>query len=95
MNNTNLNEMRDIFQDCNINFLIGSGLSAPYLEILGDIETLLAALVDQRIEEKKEKIIAASLYKKYFDRVIVKNIDILNGGLDINEVFNGYKKQSH
>lgn len=92
MNNTNLNEMRDIFQDCNINFLIGSGLSAPYLEILGDIEILLAALAEQRIEEKKEKIIAASLYKKYFDRVIVKNIDILNGSLDINEVLNGYKK---
>ena len=27
----NIIELKDIMQDCNINFLIGAGLSAPYL----------------------------------------------------------------
>ena len=38
MTNDELKYHKDIFQSCNINFLIGSGLSRPYLPTLGNIE---------------------------------------------------------
>lgn len=84
-------ELRDVFQDCNINFLIGSGMSAPYLEILGDIEILLANLSEQSLEKEVRLIIEASLYKKYFDGVIAKNLNVLNGAEDSLDILNNYK----
>ena len=43
-------ELKDVVQDCNINFLLGSGMSMPYLSTLGKIERFLTEL-----SEKKEK----------------------------------------
>lgn len=83
--------MRDTFQDCNINFLIGSGMSYPYLEILGNIEILLTDLAGQKLKERERKIIEVSLFKKYFEGVIVKNIDILEGDANANKVLDNYK----
>ena len=81
MNNNLMNDLRDIVQDCNINFLIGAGLSSPYLSLLGNIEKLLTELSNMKEQEKvtknQEKIIRASFYKEIFDKVIVKNIDLL------------------
>ncbi len=88
----NINEIRDVFQDCNVNFLIGSGLSTPYLTLLGNIENLLSSLSDQAIAQDKLEIIEASLYKKYFDEVIIKNIEIIEGSASSNDVLNNYKK---
>ena len=36
--------IKDAMQSCNMNFLMGSGLSKPYLITLGNIEILLQAL---------------------------------------------------
>lgn len=71
-------KIKDTIQDCNLNFLIGSGLSRPFLETLGDIEKLLTELESRDdIPVETKTLIRASIYKKYFDVVIKKNIDIL------------------
>ena len=71
-----IDKLKDIVQDCNINFLFGSGMSAEYLTTLGSIETLLTNV--EKIENKEKKdIIRVSLYKKYFDGVILNNLNIL------------------
>lgn len=72
----NIDKLKDIVQDCNINFLFGSGMSAPYLSVLGNIEKLLTDANDIGNEDTK-KIIKASLYKLYFDSAIEKNLNIL------------------
>jgi hypothetical protein len=80
----------DIIQDCNLNFLIGSGLSSPYLKTLGNIETLLTQLEAIEMNHDKKKIIKASLYKKYFDEAISKNTKILESSDDAKDVLNNY-----
>jgi hypothetical protein len=76
----NRNErIKYIIQDCNLNFLVGSGLSSPYLRTLGDIETLLTEVAEKESLGEKARIIRASLYKKYFDGAIVKNLNMLEG----------------
>jgi len=91
-----MNEQRkDIIQDCNINFLLGSGLSVPYLKTLGTIETLLTELGDSSVEDETKKLIRASLYKKFFDEVIAKNTSILNGNPLAQNVLESYKDFLH
>ncbi|MDD5055360.1 MAG: SIR2 family protein [Candidatus Peribacteraceae bacterium] len=84
-------ELRDTIQDCHVNFLIGAGMSMPYLDTLGAIEELLSQLEKESIAEDKKKIIRASLYKKYFDDVISKNMEILSGAGG-HDVFESYKQ---
>ena len=86
-----VDEIRDIFQDSNLNFLIGSGLSSPFLRTLGNIEVLLTDLADASCPEDEKKIIRCSLYKQYFDGVIVRNPDILALAEDALTVLNNYK----
>lgn len=69
----------DRIQDSNINFLFGSGMSAGYLEILGNIEQLLTDLDKEKgIDDKQRGLLRASILSKYFDGVIEKNINILD-----------------
>jgi len=69
-----ITHVKDAMQSCNMNFLMGSGLSRPYLITLGNIEILLQALSqDNEIEESKATLIRASLYKCYFEGVMLKN----------------------
>lgn len=69
--------IKNAMQSCNMNFLLGSGLSRPYLITLGNIELLLQALSqDIGIDAIIEKIIRASLYKRYFEEVMLKNCNI-------------------
>lgn len=69
----------DRIQDSNINFLFGSGMSAGYLEILGNIEQLLTDLEkDTTINDKQKGLLRASILNRYFEGVIEKNINILN-----------------
>ena len=85
----NINELKDIVQDCNINFLLGSGMSMPYLSTLGNIEQLLTELAKKK---EKGEIIRVSLYKYFFDEVIVKNLKILENSDDdkMNDVLESY-----
>jgi hypothetical protein len=85
-----INKLKDIVQDCNINFLFGSGMSAEYLTTLGNIETLLTNV--EKIENKEKKdIIRVSLYKRYFDGVILNNLNILKEDLSTLSLMNNYK----
>lgn len=69
----------DRIQDSNVNFLFGSGMSAGYLEILGNIEQLLTDLDrDTSINDKQKTLLRASILNSYFEGVIEKNINILN-----------------
>lgn len=74
------NSLRDfieIFQDCNINFLIGSGLSNPFLGTLGKIEEWLTDLENkQNLDKNLKDFVKASLYASYFSIAIKDNIDI-------------------
>lgn len=85
-------KLKETIQDCNINFLLGSGLSCPYLTTLGNIEKLLTELDGSGVEATVKKIVRISLYKKYFDDVIKKNVGILKGDDSANIVLHSYKK---
>jgi len=86
----NIEKLKDIIQDCNINFLFGSGMSAEYLNTLGSIETLLTD-VEEIEDDEQYNIIRTSLYKKYFNGVIEKNLNILDGDIDTISLMNNYK----
>ena len=44
-----IEELKDTIQDCNINFLLGSCMSRPFLGTLGKIEVLLIE-IDKNID---------------------------------------------
>jgi hypothetical protein len=85
-----LDRILDTVESCNLNFLIGSGLSSPYLRTLGLIETLLTDLEKQELPEGDKRLIRCSLYKSYFDGVISKNRRILEGDPEAKPVLDGY-----
>lgn len=89
MEEKELNHQKNIFQDCNINFLIGSGLSTPFFGTLGNIETWLEGLEDLKstkaITDDNYFIVKSTLYKSYFEIAMKANIDIQNAEIDIDE----------
>ena len=64
--------LKTFVQSANINFLIGSGLSCPFLQTLGNIEKQLTALED--VPKEKRTGVKATLYREYFEKVIVPNL---------------------
>lgn len=86
-----IKRIKDVIQDCNLNFLIGSGLSSPYLRTLGDIELLLTQLADKELGTDQDTFIRASLYKRYFDGAIAKNIQMLQADKDSAAVLLNYR----
>lgn len=87
--------LKNMIQSCNINFLIGSGLSRDYLITLGNIESLLEELENSECEEPIKNIIKASLFKKYFEEVMIKNFDTYEKSQEestkFDTTFNNYK----
>jgi len=69
-----IERLKDFIQPANINFLIGSGLSYPYLSTLGDIETLLVEL-DKQKNSNVKSLVKGSIYKAYFEKVIYPNLE--------------------
>ena len=63
-----IERLKDFIQPANINFLIRSGLSYPYLSTLGDIETLLVEL-DKQKNSNVKSLVKGSIYKAYFEKV--------------------------
>lgn len=64
-------------QSANINFLYGSGLSRPYLAVLGNIEKWLTELNEERlrnVDQVKYTIVEASILKQYFESVMYPNV---------------------
>ena len=78
MKEFNASTFKEIVQDCSLNFLIGSGMSAPYLSALGNIEILLTEIDRLSISGEVREVLRGSVYKKYCDDVIFKNLEILN-----------------
>lgn len=64
-----LKKLKNIVQSSHINFLFGSGLSRPYLGVLGQIETLLTEAEDIT-DEKIKELVKTSLYAHYFKSVM-------------------------
>jgi hypothetical protein len=69
-----IERLKDFIQPANVNFLIGSGLSYPYLSTLGDIETLLVEL-NKHNHSNVKSLVKGSIYKTYFEKVIYPNLD--------------------
>lgn len=88
-----IDKLKDMIQDCNINFLFGSGMSAPYLSTLWNIEMLLTEIAkNDTLEDDKRILIQTSLYKKFFDDVMKKNIEILKGSPSTKNVIKSYEE---
>ena len=69
--------LRTIVQDSHINFLFGAGTSAPYFELLGDIEVALTQLNKQLAGNPAASVAKASLQAYYFEKVLLPNILLL------------------
>lgn len=72
--------------------MIGSGASRPYLATLGSIETWLTQLAEDRKSEKAEyAVIEASIYKAFYETVIMPNHLISEIDASYTETKNNYK----
>jgi NAD-dependent SIR2 family protein deacetylase len=87
----NITQLKTYIQSANINFLLGSGLSKPYLDTLGDIEKWLTELANQTIYDNVQKIIEASIYRAYFTKVILPNYNPDKSNTDYKSVIENYK----
>lgn len=86
----NKNSLQDTIQDCNINFLFGSGLSVPYFSTLGQIENWLTKIEKKDIHANLKRFVKASLYKKYYSVAMKGNLGLLNSRLKDTEVLRNY-----
>lgn len=85
------NDLKNFIQSANINFLIGSGLSMPYLTTLGNIEKNLESLSTRvDLSPKERDLIKASIFREYFKKVMLPNLDISDRG-KYGVVLNNYK----
>lgn len=72
-----LESIKNIIESCNLNFLVGSGLSVPFFETLGKIEVWLTGLENEKsIPPNIKEYIRGCLYKRYLDAAMKKNNDI-------------------
>lgn len=65
-------------QSTNINFLYGSGLSRPFLSVLGNIEKWLTELYEERQKNGgalEYTVVEASILKQYFETVMLPNVN--------------------
>jgi hypothetical protein len=86
-----IERIKNTVQDCNLNFLLGSGLSRPFLATLGNIEFLLTECDNASIDDHIRKIVRASLYRRYFVEVIQKNLQIRDSDASASDVLGEYK----
>jgi hypothetical protein len=86
-----LERIKNTVQDANLNLLLGSGLSRPFLATLGNIESLLTECESPALDETIRTIIRASLYRQYFVEVIEKNLKILESDASAENVLSEYR----
>ena len=98
-------EIEKLLESANLNFLIGSGASKPFLNTLQDIEKAMDAFdkkygfIENQTDEKALKIIEASIKNHYFTKCIEKNLQLIfcnddnscNKECEKFEVKNNYK----
>lgn len=83
-------------QSSNVNFLYGSGLSRPYLAVLGNIERWLTELNEERMksaDDVKYTIVEASIIKQYFESVMLPNLN--PAGADYESTKSEYQRFLH
>jgi len=79
-----IEKLKNTIQDCNLNFLIGSGLSVPYFSTLGNTELLLTELSKNKtLTTEQRKIIRVSILGKYYKTVIAKNPIIIDDAINL------------
>ncbi len=87
-----MNNFRSAIQACNLNFLIGSGLSRPFLPTLGNVESFLTELASRMgLSEETTTVVRASIYWQYFDQVIRPNVKILKDNPSCAAVRDNYR----
>lgn len=91
MTEKQIERIKNVVQDGNLNFLLGSGLSSPFLAPLGNIELLLTECDSASVDEGVRKILRASLYRRYFLEVIQKNLLILTSDPNADAVLAEYR----
>lgn len=90
----NLKELQYYIQSANINFLYGSGISRPYLSTLGSVEKWLTKLSENKdnLGDGLYKIVEASIYKAYFDKVMAPNQYLSKHNPDCKNTIDNYKR---
>jgi len=76
-------------QSANVNFLYGSGLSRPFLAVLGNIEKWLTELNEERLrntDDVKYAIVEASILKLYFESVMLPNVNPMGADYEATKV---------
>ncbi len=71
-----IQELIQYIQSANINFMIGSGASKPYLATLGSVETWLTKLAEDKKASSNASeyiVVEASIYKTFYESVIRPN----------------------
>lgn len=67
-------KLKDRVQDCHVSFLLGSGLSHPYLATLGSVEDLLTSISkDPDLTPEQICTCRASVLGSFFEKVIDKS----------------------
>lgn len=70
-----LKTLINYLQTANLNFLIGSGASRPFLGVLGKIEEWLAKVSnDNSLSDDQRKLFLASVYRSYCQKAIIGNL---------------------
>ena len=70
-----LKTLINYLQAANLNFLIGSGASRPFLGVLGKIEEWLTKVSnDNSLSEDQRKLFLASVYRSYCQKAIIGNL---------------------
>ncbi|RFA13750.1 hypothetical protein B7R22_11685 [Subtercola boreus] len=92
-NRLTVEELRDIVQDANLNFLLGAGASADLLKPLGAVEDWLTQLSrDEATARSRLDRVRASVYAYFFEGVIAPNQNILAEDSDADAVLQSYRK---
>ncbi|HEY9031165.1 MAG TPA: hypothetical protein VIM93_07375, partial [Kangiella sp.] len=84
-----INEIRKAIASANINILIGSGASRPFLDVLADIESKL-----DKAERNKDIDTEVEVKSEYFKKCIEGNLELFKNNMDQNakDVLTNYEE---
>lgn len=72
-----LQDLSEVIQSSNINFLFGAGTSTPFLPLLGNIE--------KKLNEAKDEAERETQYKEYFSKVMLPNKKAIGNSVSTTE----------
>lgn len=84
MDEKNIQELSEVIQSANLNILLGSGVSMPFLPVLGNIE--------QELNKAKNDSEREKLYKQYLTGVMLPNKKIIGNELSGDTNYQTTKK---